>query len=102
MANNVISIDVTKVNQAGRTIIDEGTKMFNALEDIKDIVNNTKKCLQSDGGDAARSNFNSSATKFDEFKNFIHEYGEFLQSYGAAHIKLDTEVSDLANKIPKL
>ena len=102
MANNTITIDTSKVNQAGRTIIDEGTKMYNALEDIKDIINNTKKCLQSDGGDSARANFNSSAAKFDEFKKFIHECGEFLQSYGAAHEKLDSEVSDLANKIPKL
>ncbi len=102
MANNVITIDVEKVKRAGQTIIDEGNKMFNALEDIKDIINNTKKCLQSDGGDSARANFNTSAAKFDDFKKFIHEYGQFLQSYGGAHIKLDTEISDLATKIPKL
>ena len=39
--------------------------------------------------------------KFD-FKKFIHEYGQFLQSYGSAHQKMDSEVSTLANKIPKL
>lgn len=102
MANNIIRIDPTKVNKAGRTIVEEGNKMYNALEGIKDIVNNTKKCLRSDGGDAARANFNSSAAKFDEFKNFIHDYGEFLQNYGKSHVDLDNEVSNLAKKIQKL
>lgn len=99
---NVITIDVAKVDKAGKTIIEQGTKMYTALQNIKDIVNGTTKCLQSDGGDSARSNFNTSAQKFDEYKKFIHEYGQFLQSYQSAHVKLDTEVSDLANKIPKL
>ena len=102
MANNVITIDVSKVNQAGTTIVEQGKKMYDALMDIKDIVNNTKKCLQSDGGDAARSNFNSSAEKFNEFKKFVQDYGTFLQSYGEAHKKLDSDVADLASKIPKL
>ena len=100
--SNVITIDAAKVNSAGKTIIEQGTKMYNALESIKEIVNGTSKCLQSDGGDSARKNFNTSAQKFEEYKKFVHEYGEFLQSYQAAHVKLDTEVSDLANKIPKL
>jgi len=102
MANNVITIDPKRVNQAGRDIVDQGTKMYNALKDIQDIVNGTKKCFQSDGGDSARTNFNSSAAKFDEFKKFIHEYGQFLQNYGSAHQKMDSEVSTLAGKIPKL
>lgn len=102
MANNVIDIDVQKVKDAGASIKTEGDKMYNALQNIKDIVNNTKRCLQSDGGDAARSNFNTSAKKFDEFKKFIYEYGDFLQNYSGSHKKLDTEVAELAKKIPKL
>ena len=102
MANTVVTIDVEKVNQAGRKIIEEGNKMYSALEDIKDIINNTKKSLQSDGGDAARTNFNTSAQKFEEFKKFVHEYGKFLESYAAAHKKIDDVVADLATKIPKL
>lgn len=102
MGNNVITIDPKKVNDAGKEIVEQGTKMYNALKDIQDIINGTKKCFQSDGGDSARANFNSSATKFDEFKKFIHEYGQFLQSYGSAHQKMDSTVSDLARKIPKL
>ena len=102
MANTVVTIDVEKVNQAGRKIIEEGNKMYSALEDIKDIINNTKKALQSDGGDAARTNFYTSAQKFEEFKKFVHEYGEFLESYAVAHKKIDDVVADLATKIPKL
>ena len=102
MANNVITIDPKKVNDAGKEIVEQGTKMYNALKDIQDIINGTKKCFQSDGGDGARANFNSSAAKFEDFKKFIHEYGQFLQSYGSAHKKMDSEVSSLANKIPKL
>lgn len=102
MANTTITIDVQKVREAGTKIKDEGNKMYNALQDIKDIVNNTKKCLQSDGGDAARSNFNTSAEKFDDFQKFINDYGQFLESYEAAHKELDNKVAEIANSIPKL
>ncbi len=102
MANNVITIDPKKVNDAGKEIVEQGNRMYNALKDISDIIDGTKKCFQSDGGDSARANFKSSAAKFEDFKKFIHEYGQFLQSYGSAHQKMDSEVSTLANKIPKL
>ncbi len=102
MANNVITIDPKKVNDAGKEIVVQGTKMYNALKDIQDIIEGTKKVFRSEGGDSARTNFKSSAVKFDQFKKFIHEYGEFLQSYGSAHQKMDSEVSSLATKIPKL
>lgn len=102
MANNVITIDPKRVNDAGKEIVNHGTKMYNALRDIQSIIDGTKKVFQSEGGDSARANFKSSAAKFDQFKKFIHEYGEFLQSYGSAHQKMDSEVSSLATKIPKL
>lgn len=102
MDNNVITINPARVKSTGRVIEEQGTKMYNALKDIQRIVAETKKCFQSEGGDKARENFNSSAAKFDDFKKFVHEYGQFLQSYGDAHEKMDSEVSALAGKIPKL
>lgn len=102
MANTVIDIDEKKVKDAGASIKTDGDKMYKALQNIKTIVDGTKKCLDSDGGDEARKHFNASAAKFDEFKKFIHEYGDFLQNYSGAHKKLDTGVAELAKKIPKL
>ena len=102
MANNVVTIDPFKVQKAGDNVLSESKKMENALNAIKDLVNNTKSFFQSDGGDKTRQNFNSSAAKFAEFKKFTDEYGQFLQSYGKAQEKLDDEIANIGSKIPKL
>lgn len=97
-----VRIDVTKVQNSGETLQTEAIKMKQALESIKDIVNNTKSYFQSSGGDETRRSFNESAAKFDSFKKFVDEYGEFLKSYGRGHEKLDQSISDAAKKFPKL
>ncbi len=100
MAN--IQIDPFRVQKAGETIRTHANKMLASLNEIKSIVNNSKSYFQSDGGDATRKNFNSSAAKFDEFKKFIDEYGQFLESYAGGQIKLDDKVASLGESIPKL
>jgi len=99
---NIQTIDPKKVNDAGRTVIDETTKMKKALDSITGIINGTKSYFDSEGGNAARKNFSESAAKFAEFEKFIKGYGEFLQNYGAATIKVDQAIEDLSNEIPKL
>lgn len=99
---NTVKIDVVKVQNAGTTLQTEAVKMKQALDSIKDIVNNTKSYFQSDGGDDTRKSFNDSAAKFEEFKKFVNEYGEFLKSYGSGHKKVDDAISTAAKKFPKL
>lgn len=97
-----IKIDPFRVQKAGETIKTNANKMLSSLNEIKNIVNNTKSYFQSEGGDSTRKNFNESAAKFDEFKKFIDEYGQFLESYGGGQEKLDDKVASLGASIPKL
>ncbi|MBQ2963362.1 MAG: hypothetical protein IJE14_01745 [Clostridia bacterium] len=102
MANNTSTIDIKKVNAAGTEIIDEGKKMFNSLENIKNIINQGKKSFDSEGGEEIRKNFNTSAQKFEEFKRFVAKYGEFLQNYSEEQRRLNEEIAKIAQKITKL
>lgn len=99
---NTVKIDVVKVQNAGATLQTEAVKMKQALDSIKDIVNNTKSYFQSDGGDETRKSFNESAEKFEEFIKFVNEYGEFLKNYGSGHKQVDEAISTAAKKFPKL
>lgn len=102
MSDNNVRIDPKKVHEAGTTILNEANTMKQALDCIKDIINNTKNYFQSEGGDEVRTKFNESAQKFEEFKKFINEYGDFLKSYSEGHDKLDQEIMDSAHKFPVL
>lgn len=102
MANNTAKIDFAKVNKAGDDIISQGNAMYNALTAIQNIINNGKKDFDSEGGDAIRKNFNDSAKKFDDFKKFVAEYGQFLQSYSDVQKDLNNEIERIGSQIPKL
>ncbi len=102
MANNVVKIDFAKVNKAGDEIIAQGNKMFTSLTNIQGIINNGKKSFDSEGGEAIRKNFNTSAQKFDEFKKFVAEYGQFLQNYNEVQKRINDEIQQVASQIPKL
>ena len=99
---NISTIDPKKVQTAGNDLLEQAKRMENALNKIKDYVNNTKSFFQSEGGDKTRANFNSSAAKFTEFKKFTDEYGKFLQEYGGEMEGLTAQIADLGSKIPKL
>lgn len=102
MANDVAKIDFAKVNKAGDDIITQGNKMFTSLTNIQSIINNGKKSFDSEGGEAIRKNFNASAQKFDEFKKFVAEYGQFLQNYSDVQKRVNDEIQQVATQIPKL
>lgn len=102
MASNTSTIDFQKVNAAGGEIISEGNKMFNSLENIQSIINQGRKSFDSEGGEAIRKNFNTSAQKFEEFKKFVADYGKFLQEYSEAQKKINEEIVKIAGQIPKL
>ena len=102
MANNVVKIDFAKVNKAGDEIIAQGNNMFTSLTNIQSIINNGKKSFDSEGGEAIRKNFNTSAQKFDEFKKFVAEYAQFLQNYNDVQREANRKIQEIASQIPKL
>ncbi len=101
MSNDTVRIDPSKVNKAGQAIIADAKTMYTALDNIKNIINNTKSFFKSEGADTARNNFNASAEKFATFKSGIESYGSFLCSYGGAVSNIDDKIKEIASQFNK-
>lgn len=96
--------DVTReeVNTAGENIINNAKKMYKSLDNIKQLINGSKSYFDSEAGDDLRRKFNESASKFEEFKNYIIQYGDFLKTFSGNIKKFEDAVKDATKQIPTM
>lgn len=96
--------DVTReeVNKSGEDIIENANKMYQSLSRIKELINASKSYFDSDAGKELRKKFNDSASKFEEFKTYLTEYGEFLKNFSGNIAKFEDAVEEATRQIKGL
>lgn len=98
----VTSITLAEVNKAGEDLKANAKKMYDSLEIIKGLVNESKSYFDSPAGDEIRKKFNTSAEKFENFKQFLDSYGEFLKNVKTVIADYDARAAEAAAKIEAL
>ena len=95
-------LDRTKINQAGIDIEDNVTQMYQSLERVSKLINESKSFFDSDSAQKMRSKFNASAEKFGEYKSFLMTYGEFLKNFAGNVALYNEAVIQAVDDIPDL
>ena len=96
------TIEVSKVKNAGNELIENTTKMFNALNSISTEIQNSSSCFDSAAGQQLRSQFAQTAAEFQNFRTFLNQYGEFLNTHASNVDAFEAAVSEGLGQIPKL
>lgn len=96
------SIEVSKVKNAGQELIENTSKMYNALSSINSEIQNSASCFDSAAGQQLRSQFAQTAAEFENFKSFLTQYGEFLNTHASNVDAFEAAVEDGLGQIPKL
>ena len=99
MGAAVTSITIEEVNKAGEDIKENAKKMYDNNKKIKSLVDGSKSYFDSKAGDEIRKKFNTSAEKFEEFRQFLDQYGEFLKNVKTLIADYDARVEEAAKSI---
>lgn len=78
MADLGINISTAEVAALATSIRSDNQKMYDDLKAIKKAMDELSNSWQSEAGEAIRSNFNAEAPKFDNYKEIIESYSDFL------------------------
>ena len=95
-------LDAAKIKQAGVDIEENVTQMYQSLERVKTLINESRSFFDSDSARKMRNKFNTSAEKFDEYKNFLKTYGEYLKNFSGNVVRYNEAVSEGLGDIPDL
>lgn len=96
------TLDRAKINSTGEDMLTEVAKMYTSLNNVKNLVAQSKTYFDSDAGNELRRKFNASADKFSEFQSFLNTYGEFLKTFSGNIQKFEDAVRAAVNGIPTL
>ena len=88
-----------KSESCSEDIKENAKKMYDSLEKIKSLVDGSKSYFDSKAGDEIRKKFNTSAEKFEEFRQFLDQYGEFLKNVKTLIADYDARVEEAAKSI---
>lgn len=95
-------LNITKINEAGESLVDNAGKMYTSLNNIKNLIEGSKSYFDSPAGDRVRTKFNASAEKFEEFKGFLESYGNFLKTFSGNVKSFEDAVLEATNEIPEM
>lgn len=90
----VSELSTEKINQAGIDLIDNAEKMYSSLKEVKALIEGSKSYFDSSAGDQMRNKFNESAAKFEEFKSYLTDYGEYLKTFAGNVVSYENAVMD--------
>lgn len=99
---NISDIEVLKVQNAGKDLIENTKKMYDSLQNISILIQGSSSCFDSDAGNQLRSQFAKSANEFSSFRTFLNQYGEFLKTHASNVKTFESAVLDGLNQIPKI
>lgn len=98
MADIGINISTAEVAALATSIRSDNSKMYEDLQTIKKKMEELNNSWQSDAGDAIRTNFLAEAPKFDNYKEIIESYAEFLDQTVARYETDEQTVTTNANQ----
>ena len=74
-------IDFEKVAEDGEKLKKYAENLYEYLTEVQNLIKNTESSFDSEAGREMRTKFNNSARKFEEFKNVVNNYGQYLVTY---------------------
>lgn len=95
-------IEVARVKTAGQDLIDNTSKMYEALSSISAEIQGSSSCFDSPAGQQLRAQFAQTAAEFENFRTFLNQYGEFLNTHALNVDAFEAAVEDGLGQIPKL
>ena len=102
MENITSELSVAEINKAGTDIIEQANNMFQSLQNVRTLINNSKQFFDSPAGQKVRTKFDQSAREFENFKNFLKSYGEFCQNFSRNMQSVEQAIQDTTDQIPNL
>lgn len=95
-------IEVGKVSQAGIDVRTNAGKMYQSLSRIRQLVKESSSYFDSQAGAEIRTKFEQSAAEFENFKTFLNQYGEFLETHAKNVNAFEAAVEEGLSQIPQL
>lgn len=97
--SDIIKLDFEKIEQAGNDIKQSSKEMFNILKEVNNVMTNSKSVYDSKSGEEVRTSFKKNSAEFDEFKEKMDKYGEFLVQEAERRKKSDKNAEE---NVPQL
>ncbi len=94
-----IKISLADVSACAASIRSLNQQMFGALQNIKKEMNDLNSSWISEGGEAIRQRFNTFSTRFEQQKELIDNYGQFLDFTVSSYDSLETTITSNASTI---
>lgn len=94
-----IKISLADVSACASTIRTLNQQMYTTLQSIKKEMNDLNSSWISDGGEAIRQRFNTFSTRFEQQKELIDKYGNFLDFTVTSYDSLETTITSNASSI---
>lgn len=91
-----------QIKKAGDDVINETAKLFQCMQNVKELMDGSKSFFNSPAGDNVRKKFTASAQEFEVFRKVLNEYGQFLIDYAKTYDTLETKINEVASQIPNL
>ncbi|MCD7838797.1 MAG: hypothetical protein LUG65_07795 [Clostridiales bacterium] len=96
------TLDRAKINQAGVDLQEDVAKMYQSLENVKDLIDKSSSYFDSKAGKTLRTKFSASAEQFETFRSYLNDYGEYLKTFSKNVGLWDETVEEVVNGIPTL
>lgn len=94
-----INISLAEVSEAALKMRNYNQIMYEDLQNMKKDINSLDISWISDGSTEIRNRFNMLSAKFDEYKNIIESYVNFLELTVSSYDSLETTITSNASGI---
>ncbi len=94
-----INISLAEVSETASKMRNLNMMMYEDLEMMKKDMNSLDVSWISDGSNEIRNRFNLLSSKFDEYKNVIDSYVNFLELTVSSYDSLETTITNNASGI---
>ena len=94
-----INISLAEVSEAASKMRNYNQIMYEDLQNMKKDINSLDISWISDGSTEIRNRFNMLSAKFDEYKNIIESYVNFLELTVSSYDSLETTITSNASGI---
>lgn len=92
-----IKISLLEVSNSADSIAKCNQQMYEKLQQIKHEINALKNTWISDGADALRERFNSFSNQFEQKKEIIDTYVQFLKLSVSSYDSLESNIQSNAS-----
>lgn len=92
-----INISLAEVTNTASSIRNINQQLTARLEEIRQEMNNLSSTWQSEGSETIRTKFNGLAPKFENYREIVESYAEFLDRTVAGYDAAETSINSNAS-----